>query len=165
MRKEIWRDVVGYEGCYQVSNFGNVRSLDRIYSKRKGRMLKLNPNSNGYLMVHLYLDGKRTNKKVHQLVAESFLDHEPCGYKLVVDHIDNDKLNNNLNNLQVITNRENLSKDKTGGTSRYVGVSWKKQKNKFVAQCWHNNKLKYLRLFNTEQEASKVYNNYLNSIT
>ena len=165
--KEIWKDVKGYEGCYQVSDLGRVRSLDRISSagrSLKGRMLKLYNDDKGYLRLMLSLNGKMKTLRVHQLVAEAFLNHKPNGNKIVVDHIDNDKLNNQLNNLQIISNRENTSKDSIGKTSRYVGVSFNKQSNKFVAQCQHNNKQKHLGYFNTELEASEVYNNFLKSI-
>jgi hypothetical protein len=167
MKKEIWKDVVGYEGVYQVSDLGNVKSLDRIdyaVRKRNGRLLKLNPNSNGYLIVRLYLEGKGNTRLVHKLVAEAFLNHIPCGHKLVVDHIDNDKLNNQLTNLQLINQRQNTSKDKRGGSSKYVGVSFNKQSNKFVAHCMHNKKRIYLGYFKTELEASEAYNKYLKTI-
>jgi hypothetical protein len=164
---ENWKDIKGYEGCYQVSDLGRVTSLDRIDctgGKRNGRILKQNPDGKGYLMVSLYLNGKQKTRKVHQLVSESFLNHKPYGMKVVIDHIDNDKQNNNLTNLQLITNRENSSKDRVGGTSRYVGVSFYKQRNKYVARCWYNGKTVFLGYFNTEKEASEVYNIFLKSI-
>lgn len=164
---EIWKDIKGYEGSYQVSDLGNVRSLERTgYTGKKinGRLLKQNPNNKGYLSVNLFLEGKGKTRSVHQLVAESFLNHEACGLKLVVDHIDNDKLNNQLNNLQVITNRENCSKDSTGKTSRYVGVYFYTRTNQYRARCLHNKKHVSLGYFNTELEASEAYNNYLKEI-
>ena len=107
---EIWRDVINYKGIYQVSNLGRVKSL-----KRKGclndRILKPKPTSRGYLKVTLCINNEIKYKTVHQLVAEAFLNHTPCGMALVVDHIDNDKLNNCVNNLQVITQRENSYKN------------------------------------------------------
>ena len=163
MIQEIWKDVVGYEGVYQVSDLGRVRSLDRVDSagrSLKGRILKLSTNKKGYLVVRLYLEGKGNTRYVHQLVARAFLNHEPCGNKLVVDHIDNDKSNNSLENLQIITQRENLSKDKAG-KSKYTGVYLDSKRNKYVARCRHNKKQKYLGGFNTELEASEAYNKYL----
>ena len=167
IEEEIWEDVKGYEGYYQVSDLGNVKSLDRVDSlgrKKNGRIRKLNPNSRGYLTVNLSLEGKGNTKSVHQLVAEAFLNHESCGHKLVVDHIDNDKLNNNLSNLQVVTNRENVSKDTIGKTSIYTGVSFRSNRNKYVAQCYHNKKQKHLGCFTTELEASAAYNDFLKTI-
>ena len=161
---ENWKDVLGYEGTYQVSDLGNVRSLDRVDSKRKGRILKPTSDGRRYLHVCLSLNGKQTTKKVHQLVAVAFLNHKPCGYKLVIDHIDNDTFNNKLENLQLISQRENSSKDRKGGTSKYAGVCLSLRENKFRATCHHNGKKVHLGYFNTELEASEVYNNFLNSI-
>ena len=92
----------------------------------------------------------------------AFLNHKPCGHKMVVDHIDNNKLNDKLYNLQVITNRENVSKDKKGGNSKYIGVH--KEKNKFRAAIRRDGKIKYLGLFTDEKEAAKAYQNELNKI-
>jgi len=168
MKKEIWKDVVSYEKLYQVSDLGMVRSLDRVDSrghKIKGKMLKPAYDGRGYLMVSLSLNGNQKSRRVHQLVAEAFLNHVPNGYKLVVDHIDNDRQNNNVENLQVITQRENLSKDKIGGTSEYIGVFFDSQNNKYKASCRHNGKSMHLGRFNTELEASEAYNNFLKTIT
>ena len=104
MQKEIWKDVVSYEKHYQVSSYGRVKSLDRVNvrgHKIKGKMLNPAYDGRGYLMVGLSLNGNQKSRKVHQLVAEAFLNHVPNGYGLLVDHIDNNKLNNNLSNLQV----------------------------------------------------------------
>jgi hypothetical protein len=165
--EEIWKDVKGFNASYQVSDMGRVRSLDRFNSagnKIKGRLLKLRPNDKGYFTIKLYLEGKAKSRTVHQLVAESFLNHEPCRHRIVVDHIDNDKQNNNLTNLQLISQRENSSKNNIGKTSRYTGVSLDSSRNKYVANCLHNKKRKFLGRFDTELEASEAYNNYLKTI-
>jgi hypothetical protein len=165
--KEIWRDIKGYEGIYQVSNLGRVKSSDRVdYAERslKGRMLKQNPNSGGYLMVNLFLNGKQKTRTLHQLVAEAFLNHEACGMKVVIDHIDNDKQNNKLENLQLISQRQNSSKNSIGKTSIYTGVSFRPKINKYVARCRHNKKQIYLGGFETELEASEAYNDFLKTI-
>ena len=115
---EIYKNVTGYEGIYQVSNLGNVKSLERkvigkLDSIRtlKEKVLKNNLNKKGYYLVGLMKDNKQATKKVHQLVAIAFLGHTPCGMKLVVDHIDNNPLNNRVDNLQIITQRENSTKN------------------------------------------------------
>ena len=167
MENEIWKEVKDYEGMYQDSDLGNVRSLNRVTNNNKrlkGRLLKLVPNTNGYLTVNFCLNGKPKTKKIHQLVAETFLNHTPCGHKAVVDHIDNDKTNNKLENLQVITNRANTSKDRVGGVSKYVGVSFHSRQNKYIAHCYHNGKHVHLGYFTDEIEASEAYNNYLKTI-
>jgi len=116
---EIFKDIPGYEGIYQVSDLGRVKSLK--FNKEK--ILKPGVNNHGYYTVVL-CKGKRKTINVHQLVAMAFLNHEPCGYNgLIVDHKDNNPLNNRLSNLQLISQRENTSKDKKG-SSKYTGVSW-----------------------------------------
>ena len=97
---EIWRDIPGYEGLYQVSNLGNVKSA---YLKGKLKKQRLNPN--GYFGVNLSKDGKGKNANVHSLVAQAFLNHKPCGFKIVVDHIDDNRKNNKLSNLRLTNQR------------------------------------------------------------
>ena len=98
---EIWRDIRGYEGIYQVSNFGRVKSLKRCREK----ILKPNLCTDGYLAVTLYRNGCRKNYLVHRLVAESFLPN--IENKLFVDHINGNKIDNHLENLRWATPSEN----------------------------------------------------------
>ena len=93
MKKEYWKPVIGFEGLYEVSNFGRVKSLKR------GKELILTPYTNrcGYLLVQLYKNGKY-RKQVHRLVAEAFLDNPnnlPC-----VNHKDENPQNNHVENLE-----------------------------------------------------------------
>ena len=167
IKEEVWKEVPGYEGRYQVSNRGEIKSLDRKNSRGtrlKERLLKQNPAGGGYLRVNLCKESKVKGFQVHQLVAMAFLNHIPCGYKLVVDHIDGNKLNNHLDNLQVITNRENTSKDRRGGSSRYVGVCFRKDTKKWKAQIQINGKIKNLGSFTNELEAGEAYQNKLKEI-
>tara|TARA_R110001606_G_scaffold354624_2_gene505338 strand:+ start:150 stop:635 length:486 start_codon:yes stop_codon:yes gene_type:complete len=150
---EEFKDIEGYEGLYQVSNLGNVKSL----KFKKERILKGTVIDTGYLNVSLRKDGIRVVKKIHQLVAIAFLGHEPNGYKTVVDHINNNPLNNTLDNLQLITHRENLSKDKKGCSSDYTGVGWHKGAKKWHAQIYIKGKVKHLGLFTDELEAAESY--------
>lgn len=154
---ENWLPIKGYEGHYEVSDFGRIKSL----KFGKERILKQNPDSAGYLIIGLHIDGNKSTKKVHQLVAIAFLEHEPCGMKIVVDHRDNIKINNRANNIQLISNRENSSKDRAGGTSKYIGVHWHKECNKWYARITINGKYKHLGLFFNELEAAKAYQNAL----
>ena len=149
--KEEFRPVPGYEGYYEVSNFGNVKSLTN------DKILKPCLGSRGYYMVRVYKDNKGNTMSIHVLVAMAFLGHKPDGYKIVVDHIDNNKLNNHVSNLQLISNRENTSKDKKNGTSKYTGVTWYNASNKWLAQIAINSKKKNLGLFETEDEAHETY--------
>ena len=112
-RIEVWRDKKDYEGLYEVSNFGRARSVDRWVKSRngtvrfcKGRILKLSTNKDGYLKVGLWKNGKVKTFKVHKLVAETFLEipeelkHLKGTRYLQVNHKDENKLNNNVNNLE-----------------------------------------------------------------
>ena len=96
----MWKDIVGYENVYQVSNYGNVRNI------KKGNMLTPSPEKKGYLRVSLWKDGGYKTKKVHRLVCECFLDN--LNNKSQVNHIDGIKTNNNVNNLEWVTNDENV---------------------------------------------------------
>jgi hypothetical protein len=158
---EIWKGVNGYEGSYEVSSFGNIRSLDRVNSrgyKLKGRMLNKSLNGNGYYNVNLYKQGKYSTFSVHVLVAMAFLGHVQSGNSgLIVDHIDNNPLNNIVDNLQLVTNRYNSSKDKKGGSSKYVGVSWNKRCSKWRSQIVIKGRSKHLGLYTDEEEAKEAY--------
>ena len=103
--KEIWCPIEGYEGLYEVSSLGNVRSLNYNHTKLK-KIMK--PREiKGYLIVSLCKDGKQKNIAVHRLVAEAFLPNwfdEPQ-----VNHIDEDKTNNNVNNLEWCDSKYNIN--------------------------------------------------------
>lgn len=107
---EVWKDIIGYEGIYQISNKGNVRSLDRNLLNAKGRnmhfkgkVLKPVPNSNGYLRVELKANGKNERWFVHRLVAFHFVENPAPDVYMVVNHIDSNYLNNAANNLEWTT--------------------------------------------------------------
>lgn len=103
--EEVWKDVIGYEGLYQVSNFGNVKSLGNEFS-RKERFLKSSPQSKGYLTVVLQKNATRKTVLVHRLVAEHFIYNIES--KSQVNHIDGDKTHNIVSNLEWVSHRENL---------------------------------------------------------
>ena len=95
---------------------------------------------------------------MHQLVAETFLNHTTNGYLIVVNHKDNNPKNNKVSNLELVTQRENVYTHHKG-SSKYKGVS--KLKNKWVARMWINNKSKYLGSFDKEEDAYLAYQNKL----
>ena len=97
-------------------------------------------------------------------VSVSFLNHKPCGHKIVVDHINNNKENDKLYNLQLISNRENTVKDIKGGTSKYTGVCWNKRQCKWQSAIQINGKGKHLGYFKSEKKASQAYQNELKKI-
>ena len=170
--KEIWRDVKDYEGRYQVSNLGRVKGLDRYMNHYtggnallKGRMLKPGCNMHGYMHVVLSNGyGKRKDKQVHQLVAIAFLNHIPCGHKLVVNHINFNRKDNRVENLEIITNRENSNQKHVKNTSKYVGVGWNKASSKWVSRIQINGKSVWLGGYDDELDASNAYQNELKKL-
>ena len=110
--KEIFRDVVGYEGLYEVSTCGRVFSKKKTVPTKHGstrsypkKEMKLQENENGYLTVTLCKQGKRKVIPVHRLVAFAFIPNPSS--KPQVNHIDENKKNNNIDNLEWVTNKEN----------------------------------------------------------
>jgi hypothetical protein len=118
MTQEIWKDIPGYEGLYQVSNHGRVRSLDRVImctsavkgtypSRKKGRMLRPGPSPSGHLSVVL---PRRNTRTVHDLVLRAFVGSPPDKHECC--HNNGNPADNRLENLRWDTRRENI-KDKT----------------------------------------------------
>jgi hypothetical protein len=109
---ENWKDIEGYEGMYQVSDLGRIRSLDRYVrnsktmSIKKGRVLKLHNHVNGYLRVSLCRDGSERYTMVHRIVANAFIGGQP-GESFVVMHLNDCKKDNRAENLKWGTNQEN----------------------------------------------------------
>lgn len=101
--KEVYKDIKGYEGKYMVSNFGHVKSMNYL-NKRKPRVLVPIKHHLGYLLVHL---GFNKIKMIHTLVAEAFIPNPDC--KKFVNHIDGNKQNNHVSNLEWVTSKENMN--------------------------------------------------------
>ena len=154
MENEIWKEYPA-NSDYSVSSLGRVYSNPRLSKaghKRKGIYLKPTLDA-GYLKVKI--GGK--NRTVHQLVAETFLGHKPCGYKLVVNHINFDGTDNRLSNLEIVTQRENANQKHLKSSSKYIGVSWSKEKSKWHAQIKIDGSTKYLGRFKCELAAAHAY--------
>lgn len=150
---EEWRDIPSYENLYQVSDLGNIR--------RGNRILKPSFNTAGYLKVGLSKNGKVKTYMIHQLMAITFIGNYVFDRKIIVDHKDNVKTNNVLDNLQLITFRKNVSKDRIG-SSKYTGVSWNKTRKKWYAYINTTGKNKFLGSFDNENDAALAYSNALN---
>ena len=110
--KEIWKDIIGFEGIYEISNLGRIRRI------KTGRILSTRRSDGWYITVTLYKDKKRYGKSLHRLVAETFV---PNPYNLPeVNHIDEDKINNRADNLEFCDHKYNVNygtiKDRTRNT-------------------------------------------------
>lgn len=106
--QEIWKDIKDFEGMYQVSSFGRVRSVDRLDSMgrlHKGDIKAIRDNGHGYKVVQMYKDNKPKIGYIHRLVATAFIENPDN--KPEVHHIDSDRSNNKLENLQWVTSKEN----------------------------------------------------------
>jgi hypothetical protein len=143
---EEFKIIKDYEN-YSISNLGNVKN------NKTGRILKSSDTGRGYLAVVLMKNKIRKSVLLHRLIAIAFIPNP--NNKLIVDHADNDKHNNNVNNLRWCTHAENMqnrsiSSDNTSGTT---GVYFYKASNKWEAKIGLNGKLKHIGSYTTKEEA------------
>ena len=172
--KEIWKDIEGYEGKYQISNHGRVKSLERHteknnegkikgFIKRYAFMLKSTKCNQGYPIARLYAAKTQSKDfKVHRLVAMAFIPNPEN--KPFVNHINMIRDDNHVSNLEWVTARENKShgvKFRSNSTSKYVVVYWDKRDKKWISKITYNKKEISLGYFDTEIEAAQAYNNAL----
>ena len=158
--EETWRSIKGYEEHYKVSSLGRVKSI----KFGKDKLLKPGLNSNGYYIVVLCVGGVLKTNKVHQLVAEAFLNHTRCNHESVVNHIDINRKNNVLSNLEIVSMRENSNRKHLPSSSKYTGVGWDKDRNKWKAQIRINGKSKNLGCYVNEIDASNAYKKALMNV-
>jgi len=158
MNKEIFKEVPNSLGLYDVGSLGTVRN------NKSNQVLKQTLNGR-YLSVGVKIGNDWKRIRTHQLMAMAFLNHIPCGHKLVIDHIDNNPLNNNIDNLQIITTRENTVKNNKLGSSNYAGVGYFKKTNKWRARTKFNGKQITIGYFSTELEASKAYKDKIKELS
>jgi hypothetical protein len=160
----------GLETNVEVTECGRVRRITVDWMKKKYKIgdvdfSKLKLSHDGYQSISIKIKGLNNRTILaHQLIASAFLDYKFQGNKLVIDHIDSDKLNNKLNNLRVITNRENSSKEKTIKRCFPVGVYFHKKTKKYKSEIKINKKTIYLGLYLTPEQASIAYQNKLKSL-
>jgi len=172
--EEIWKDIPNYEGYYQASNLGRVRSLDRTVTYSDGRERfykgKIIDGSvqKGYRQTTLRGDGIVRTLKFSQIIAMAFLGHEPNGHKLVVDHINGDKSDDRVENLRIVTQRANITtcfrSDRGSFSSGHVGVSWIERHSAWRSIIAHNGVAVRLGEYDTELEASNAYQSALSKI-
>lgn len=161
---EEWRDIEGYEGLYQVSNKGRVKSLDReIEYLVKGRykakrtyhstILKTYHNNSGYILVDLHINQKRDKCTVHRLVAEAFIPNPQN--KPQVGHINCDKTDNRVENLYWCTQEENNNNPITIERMRESGKK-KDVSHLFTAENMEKKRLALIGHIVTEETKSKI---------
>ena len=143
---ETFGNVVGFPN-YQVSTFGNVKNV------KTGRILKPSIGSDGYYIVKLYNDDVKVTKRIHKLIALTFLENPDD--KKCVDHVDRNSKNNHISNLRWATYVENSQNAsiKSSNTSGIAGISWYKKTNKWHARIQVNGVQKHLGYFENKDDA------------
>lgn len=155
----IWKPVEGYEGLYEVSDSGQVRSLPG--GRRLGKILCAIPrHKSGHLGVNLHKEGKRVTKHVHKLVAAAFIG--PCPDGLVVCHGPNGVKDNSVSNLSYGTTRKNAGEDYNRDhghklSSKHPGVCWHKRIQKWQVNIHISGKKRHIGYFIDEEEAAEAY--------
>ena len=157
---EIWKVIPDFDK-YQISNNGNVKSLKGITP----RILKPKTDRYGYFGVGLTKDGKSVSFRPHTLVAMAFLGYVPDKtQRLVVNHINFNKQDNRVENLEIVTHRENCNKKHLKSSSQYTGVSFEKSTNKWRAIISINKKWVNIGRYKTELEAHYAYQEKLSKL-
>ena len=166
MMEEIWKDIEGFEGLYQVSNFGKIKSLARTYKNsgsysgfisRKESLVKCF-DVDGYHQCYLSKNGKTKSLKVHRLVALSFIENET--HSNLINHIDGNRKNNLASNLEWVNNSENALHGhlrRANKSSKYPGVSYIKRDKKWYASVFFKGKNKSLGTYHKEEDAYNAY--------
>lgn len=165
----------GNETNIEATKDGRLRKIIKDwYGKGKGRnkiiygeidIESKKKSKNGYYQIKVQIKNNiERTFMVHQIIASVFLNHKISGRNIVVDHIDSNKLNNNVNNLQIITIRENCSKEKTLISGLPAGVHFHKPLKKYAARIYYNGKKYHLGYYLNISEASLAYQNKLQSL-
>lgn len=166
MLTEQWKPINGYEGLYEVSNLGRVKSLPRHWKSGRGNIvkhrnyeiyLKFGLSASGYYQVNLWKSGNLKSVPVHQLVWDAFGNKPRDGRRLQIDHIDGNKTNNHICNLQLLTQRENIGKGYQSKRSLPTGVLYRKDRGKYAAIYWANGKPHRRGYYDTIEDAAKRY--------
>jgi hypothetical protein len=167
MQIEIWKDIIGFEGHYQVSNLGRIKSLERILTTKIGRrltvkekILKIFLSRQSYQLICLALNDEKFPKQVHTIVAEAFLIKKPNSE---VNHIDGNRLNNHVSNLEYVTHLENINhRERSNKNQERYGITLEKKKNLWLAQISINGKPKKIGRSKCKEKAyQRFYEAYL----
>jgi hypothetical protein len=158
---EIWKPVMGYEGLYEVSNLGRVRSLERIVQCGKGNIRvdretikTATPNRQGYLRINLYNHSKYQTRTIHRLVAEAFIPNPEN--KPQVDHINTDKTDNRVENLRWVDKQENQLNEITRNKMSVSRTGGKSTRHSNPAKLQFSKDNTFIRKWDNAREASTV---------
>lgn len=156
--EQTWLPIPDYEGYYEVSDSGEIRRVKGWNGE--GNILAKVPDRDGYLKVHLSVNGKAKKRLVHRLVMRAFIGES----NLEVDHLNGNKQDNRLSNLEYVTTSENQLrlKDRSGRKSGTRGVSWHKQNQKWQVEFRVGNKRNYVGIYDTIEQASEAYKKAIN---
>jgi cyclophilin family peptidyl-prolyl cis-trans isomerase len=160
--KEIWKNIIGYEGLYEVSSLGRIKSLAK--TRRSGanyntirkypeKILSIKLNGNGYEQTTIFKDGFSKMVSIHRVVAEAFLITDDLTKD--VNHKNGNKRCNYVENLEWVSKRENeCHKQKTKqNSSKYVGVSFVSKTKKWRSQIFFNKRKQHLGFYDSEEQA------------
>jgi hypothetical protein len=163
LENEIWKDVIGYEGYYQISNLGKVKKLRREVLNKKGTLIRIDPERlnkthlnklrGNYYVTDLRVRGQRKTFQIHRLIAIAFIPNPEN--KRYVNHIDHNPMNNSLDNLEWVNQMENTchAQKRLNRSSKYIGVGWDKYAGKWKCQIYFNKKSIHIGSFTSEEDA------------
>lgn len=165
----------GSETNIEATKCGRLRKVEKDwYGKGKGKNLVVygeidlsqkKLSHSGYKQINVRVNNKLSRPfTVHQIIAAIFLNHNIDGHKFVIDHIDSNKLNNRVENLQIVSARQNCSKEKTLVSGLPAGVHFHKPLKKYASRIHYNGKKHFLGYFNNIEEAALAYQNKLKQI-
>ena len=172
LNTEVWKEIEDLP--YEVSSFGNVRrALNSKYKYARGGNISPYVNRTGYLAVNLYMQSKVHKFLVHRLVALAFVPNTAPEEYTVINHLDGNRLNNDISNLEWCTQSQNMkhawdsglvknhhanaSNKRKGSSSIYKGVSWSSSRNRWCVCVGYQGKTYSGGRFNCELEAAKAY--------
>jgi hypothetical protein len=166
---EEWKPIEGYEGMYEVSSFGRVKSLDRVVKEQggkvkllKGRLLAFHLSNQGYYALNLCKEGLLEKFTVHKIVSIAFLNHKPNKFSCVIDHLNSTKTDNFYKNLKETSSRHNSTRYKKSNFDNTLGVQ--PRNDKYFSCISVNGKTINLGTFDTKEDASLYYKNAVKAI-
>lgn len=165
---EIWKDIPGYEGLYKISSEGRLMSLERKFIRNNNKnaitlpdkLLKISTDHKGYKKISITdINRKRKTYRVHQLVAMTFYGHKISGYEMVINHKDSNPSNNNVNNLEVVTVRENIVHfyKNIKCIGKMTGINYNKIEKIYYAVIGHKGRYYNLGQYKNINTASEIY--------